>query len=146
VAPEALEIDMTVPSAKKSFRGRPRVDATPVNVLLPPDQLAALDAWIASSKERHESRPEAIRSILLDYLRRRNFYGSGKSAVARKQKWRGNAETRAESASFAEKAAGKQIDRRLAGTGQPADVKAERKKRLTKIPRELRTKPKEGQR
>jgi metal-responsive CopG/Arc/MetJ family transcriptional regulator len=32
-------------------------------VRLPPDQLKALDAWIAKQRE-HRSRPEAIRQIL----------------------------------------------------------------------------------
>jgi hypothetical protein len=44
-------------------RGRPRTNATPVMVRLQPDQLAALDAWIAG-QNKSISRPEAIRAIL----------------------------------------------------------------------------------
>jgi hypothetical protein len=41
-------------------------------------------------------------------------------------------------AARAEKAAGKAIDQALAQSGQPDVVKAERKRRLTKMPRELK--------
>lgn len=44
-------------------RGRPRTNATPVMVRLAPEQLAALDAWIAQLG-KPVSRPEAIRAIL----------------------------------------------------------------------------------
>jgi hypothetical protein len=43
--------------------GRPRVDATPVTVRIPPDLLARLDAWIAA-QPNPVSRPEAIRAIV----------------------------------------------------------------------------------
>jgi len=43
--------------------GRPAVNATPVTVRLPPDQLAALDAWIARQAESL-SRPEAMRRLI----------------------------------------------------------------------------------
>lgn len=57
-----------IASARKSLRGRPRVDATPVNVRLPPEQLAPLDAWIADQPEPRPSRPEAVRHALADWL------------------------------------------------------------------------------
>jgi hypothetical protein len=44
--------------------GRPRVDATQINLRLPPDQLARLDAWIASLPDPRPTRPEAIRRAL----------------------------------------------------------------------------------
>lgn len=53
---------MSTTSARKY--GRPRVDAVPVNVRLPPEQLAALDAWIAERPDPKPSRPEAIRYLL----------------------------------------------------------------------------------
>ena len=56
-----------IPSAKKS-RGRPRVDATPVNVRVPPDLLADLDRWIAEHNPPHPNRAEAMRLLLSDYL------------------------------------------------------------------------------
>lgn len=49
---------------EKSRRGRPRTDSTPVMVRLQPDQLAALDAWIARQDEPRPTRPEAIRTLL----------------------------------------------------------------------------------
>jgi Arc/MetJ-type ribon-helix-helix transcriptional regulator len=59
---------VAIASARKSSRGRPRVDATPVNVRLPPEQLANLDAWIADQPDPKPSRPEAVRHALADWL------------------------------------------------------------------------------
>ena len=50
-----------VSSAKKF--GRPRVDATPVNVRFPPDQLEALDRWI-DAHPHNLNRQEAVRLIV----------------------------------------------------------------------------------
>lgn len=44
-------------------RGRPRVDAKPLTVRVPPEELAALDAWIARQPEPKPSRPEALRRL-----------------------------------------------------------------------------------
>jgi hypothetical protein len=55
---------MTVSGARKVSRGRPRVNATPVNVRLPPAELGALDAWIAAQPEPQPTRPEAVRRLL----------------------------------------------------------------------------------
>lgn len=52
----------------KSRGGRPRVDATPITVRVPPDQLAALDAWISAQSDPKPSRPEAIRHALANWL------------------------------------------------------------------------------
>ena len=52
----------TVSNTRKKI-GRPAVNATPVTVRLPPDQLANLDAW----RERQDdapTRPEAIRRLV----------------------------------------------------------------------------------
>jgi len=49
------------------LRGRPRVDATPVNTRFPPDELADLDAWIARQEEEI-SRPEAVRRLVKEGL------------------------------------------------------------------------------
>ena len=54
--------------------GRPRTDATPVLVRLPPVDLAALDAYAASIEPA--SRPQAIRAILADWLRTHGFGAS----------------------------------------------------------------------
>ncbi len=46
-------------------RGRPATgQGTLIGVRLQPDQLAALDAWIARQKDVGLTRPEAVRRIL----------------------------------------------------------------------------------
>jgi hypothetical protein len=60
----ALENMKAIPSArKKKGRGRPRIDAIPVNVRFPPAELAALDRWI-SAFGVPISRPEAVRRLV----------------------------------------------------------------------------------
>jgi len=49
-------------TAPKTKVGRPRVDATQLSVRVPPDELAALDAWI-EAQDRQISRPEALRLL-----------------------------------------------------------------------------------
>jgi len=50
-------------------RGRPAIgQGTPVQIRLQPDQLAALDAWIAE-RDAKLGRPEAIRLILKEKLK-----------------------------------------------------------------------------
>jgi hypothetical protein len=49
-------------------RGRPAVGATPITARVPPDQFAALDAWIARFPDPKPSRPEAVRQILAGAL------------------------------------------------------------------------------
>jgi hypothetical protein len=52
-----------IPSArKKRGRGRPRIDAVPVNVRFPPAELADLDRWIADFGAPI-TRPEAVRRL-----------------------------------------------------------------------------------
>lgn len=55
---------MSIIDGRKSKRGRPRVNATAVQVRLPPAQLASLDDWIGKQPDPKPSRPEAIRQIL----------------------------------------------------------------------------------
>lgn len=47
----------------KKKMGRPRVGSTLIAVRLPPDELAALDAWIAAQDDPKPSRPEALRQF-----------------------------------------------------------------------------------
>ena len=54
-------------SKTKNKGGRPRTDATPVMVRLPPDLLAALDAHMAEDG-RNASRPDWIRQALREWL------------------------------------------------------------------------------
>lgn len=49
---------------KKRRGPAPSGHGIPVMVRFPPDQLAALDAWIAAQPEPKPSRPEAVRRIL----------------------------------------------------------------------------------
>ncbi len=58
---------------KKRGRGRPRIDATPIQVRIPPALLKALDQWMADSKAPYESRPDAIRAVLADHLGKRGY-------------------------------------------------------------------------
>jgi hypothetical protein len=44
--------------------GRPATNAEPILVRIPPDQLAELDAWIATLPDPKPSRPSAIRVLL----------------------------------------------------------------------------------
>jgi len=62
----------SISSAKKHkrSRGRPRVDATPVNTRFPPAELRALDAWIAGQPAPKPSRPEAVRRLVEQALKR----------------------------------------------------------------------------
>jgi len=55
---------------EKNKGGRPRVDATPVTVRLPPANLSDLDAYIAAQPEPRPSRPEVIRRLLAEALGR----------------------------------------------------------------------------
>jgi hypothetical protein len=54
---------MAIPSARKTARGRPRVDAVPVNTRFPPEELDKLDGWIAKQKEPL-TRPQAVRRLV----------------------------------------------------------------------------------
>ncbi len=48
---------------EKNKGGRPRVDATPITVRVPPALLSELDSWLASNSTI-TSRPEAIRQLV----------------------------------------------------------------------------------
>lgn len=54
---------MAAKSTENRKRGRPPVGSTQINVAFPPDELAVLDAWIAT-QERKIRRPEAIRRVV----------------------------------------------------------------------------------
>jgi hypothetical protein len=55
----------------KKRRGRPAIGpGEPVVVRMRPEQLSALDTWIARQPEPKPSRPEAIRQILAKHLKR----------------------------------------------------------------------------
>jgi len=53
----------TKTTARKSG-GRPRARAVPINVRMPPNEVAALDNWIKRQGETDLSRPIAIRLLV----------------------------------------------------------------------------------
>jgi hypothetical protein len=58
---------------KKDRGGRPRVDATPITVRVPPNQLAQLDALIADQPDPKPSRPEVLRGALAEHLKAKGY-------------------------------------------------------------------------
>lgn len=58
--------NFTLPHIAENRGGRPRVDATPLTVRVPPDMLAALDKFV--DLDAIPSRPEAVRLILKEWL------------------------------------------------------------------------------
>ncbi len=59
----------------KNRGGRPRVDATPITVRVPPDLLAMLDRYILMQSLKGEAltRPEALRRITANWLTDNGF-------------------------------------------------------------------------
>ena len=57
-----------ISGAEKRGRGRPRVNPTSIHLSMAPEQLKALDRWIARHPDPKPSRPEAIRQILAAHL------------------------------------------------------------------------------
>jgi metal-responsive CopG/Arc/MetJ family transcriptional regulator len=53
---------------EKNKGGRPRVDATPITVRIPPDLLSAIDAMIAFDPG-NPTRPEMIRRLVAEHPR-----------------------------------------------------------------------------
>lgn len=53
---------------KPNKGGRPRVDATPLTIRVPPELLTSLDQWIVRQPEPKPGRPEAIRRIVKSVL------------------------------------------------------------------------------
>lgn len=66
----ALLVSDTISHTEKRSRGRPKVGSKGLHVALPPEQLAALDAWIAAQPEPRPSRPEALRKLAAAQLGR----------------------------------------------------------------------------
>lgn len=55
-------------TARKRRGPAPTGKGLPVTVRLQPDQLSALDGWIAEQPEPRPTRPEAVRAILRERL------------------------------------------------------------------------------
>ena len=60
----------SISSTEKKSRGRPRTNPVAQHMTMPPDLSASLDRW-AQQQKPVLSRPEAIRKILTDYLKRK---------------------------------------------------------------------------
>ncbi len=60
--------EVGISSTDKRGRGRPRVNPTSIHLTMGPEQLQALDRWIARHPEPKPSRPEAVRQIVAAHL------------------------------------------------------------------------------
>ena len=105
---------------EKRGRGRPRTNPTSIHLTLAPDQLQALDGWIAKLRE-HRSRPEAIREILERALKHDQPRRAGPHRGASK----------------ATDMASKELDR-LGDASATEEERRTRKRRILKGPREFR--------
>lgn len=74
-----LTLEIMVASISKvgKSRGRPKVGALPITMRLPPDLVAALDAWIEAQPVPRPQRTEAIRLALRDFLTERGVLAPG---------------------------------------------------------------------
>jgi hypothetical protein len=102
-----------------------------VLVMISPGGVAAIDAWRRRQSDG-PSRSEAARRLIEHAL-----------AVLEPAR-RSDPTARAAAASYAEQAASEAIDESQKHSGQSKAVKAARKKRLTKVPRELAKRARPG--
>lgn len=58
---------------KKDKGGRPRVDATPITVRIPPTLLGPLDALVAEQPDPKPSRPDVLREALSEFLKLKGY-------------------------------------------------------------------------
>jgi hypothetical protein len=110
----------SISKTRKSTRGRPFVGATPIQVRMPPDELANLDRWITKQKTQ-QTRPEAIRRLVEQAIAR-----SSSSARPSKQKAQKASEIAARTAE------------RLVDKSMPVEEQQRRKRALIKGPKEFR--------
>src|SRR6478672_5142387 len=110
----------SISKTRKSGRGRPFVGATPIQVRMPPDELANLDNWI-SKQRTQQTRPEAIRRLVEQAIAH-----SSHPARPSKQK--------AQKASdLADRTADRLVDKSM-----PLEEQQRRKRALIKGPKEFR--------
>jgi hypothetical protein len=103
-----------------------------ITLRLAPDLEKKLEAWIAAKAEPKPSRPQAVRMLLAAAL---------ETAPDKPKPVRKDSAERAAGAAFAARAAGEQIDRSLQDAGEPDEVRADRKRRLMKMPGEIKKPP-----
>ena len=118
----------TIIGSSKKKRGRPALyegsngkGAPQIGLRLPPDDLAAVDAWIAKQAKPKPSRPAAIRRLVELGLTVKTKAKQPSAARAARAK------------ELAAKAIDKMID-----PAAPPEERAQRKHRLTKGPSEFR--------
>jgi hypothetical protein len=110
----------SITKTRKSRRGRPFVGAIPVQVRMPPAELASLDDWIAR-QDNTPSRPEAMRRLVERALRRSALQRAPNKKTARK----------------ASTLAAREIEN-LGDSSQPLEEQQRRKRRLIRGPSEFR--------
>jgi metal-responsive CopG/Arc/MetJ family transcriptional regulator len=101
-----------------------------IPVMMSRDDVGAIDDWRRRQADV-PSRSEAIRRLV-------------EQALASRPAKRLNPNARVAAASYAEQAAGEAIDKTQKHSGQSKAVKAERKKRLTRLPPELAKRSRSG--
>jgi hypothetical protein len=110
----------SISKTRKSGRGRPFVGATPIQVRMPPDEVANLDNWISNQKTQH-TRPEAIRRLV-------------EKAIGRSpHRARPNREKAKKASALADRTAQRLVDKSI-----PAEEQQRRKRALIKGPKEFR--------
>jgi hypothetical protein len=110
----------SISKTRKSGRGRPFVGATPIQVRMPPDELANLDNWI-SKQRTQQTRPEAIRRLV-------------KLAIAHSSHPARPSKQKAQKASdLADRTADRLVDKSM-----PLEEQQRRKRALIKGPKEFR--------
>jgi hypothetical protein len=65
LSPKLDDMSKPISGTEKKGRGRP---PTSIDLSVRPDQLAALDEWIARHPDPKPSRPEAIRRMITKHL------------------------------------------------------------------------------
>lgn len=134
---------MTSTGNDRKPRGRPRVDATHVGVRIPPDQLAALDAFVASQPDPKPSRPEAVRR-LIDVGMRATVLAAEVASDPDHKRLRGQLATIL--ADLARSAAANAADHAMTGMEATPEVKAQRRQALTSEPAVAKTRAKRAAR
>src|SRR5262245_35237283 len=113
--------------AKQKKRGRPATGVTPmVGIRVTATLRKRVEEW-AKAQSDNPTLSEAMRRLVEQAL----------ASVPAYSVKRADPSVRAAAVSYAERATGKAIDQKLERTGYSNEMKAERKKRLTKIPTAL---------
>ena len=110
----------SISKTRKSGRGRPFVGATPIQVRMPPNELANLDNWISGQKTK-QTRPEAIRRLVEQAIARSTHRARPSKQKAKK------------ASELANQTAEHLVDKTM-----PVEEQQRRKRALIKGPKEYR--------